>query len=46
VIHMGSWQTASTALCPEAAAACRLIRGEYRVHYCEQANYGNYNGLI
>jgi hypothetical protein len=46
---MGSLQTASAALCPEAAAASRLVRGEYRVQYntyCEQANDGNYNGLL
>lgn len=49
VIHMGSLQTASAALGPEAAVACRLVRGEYRVPYstyCEQANDGNYNGLL
>jgi hypothetical protein len=49
VIHMGSLQTARTALGPKAAAACRLVRGECPFHYgtyCEQANDGNYSGLL
>ena len=41
MIHMGSLQTASAVLRPETAAACRLVRGEYRLHYYGEANDGN-----
>ena len=49
MIHMGSLQTASVALGPEAAVARPLVLDECRVRYStyyEQANDDNYNGIL